>query len=76
MLHLVPPVLNFLAKSPAVTSDDVASVEGIMVAAAPVPPTNARLFKEKSKRKVLFQEGDKCSVVSVISWPQDAISAL
>lgn len=58
MLQLVPPVLNFLVKSPAVTSADVASVEGIMVAAAPVPPTNAKLFKEKASRKVLFQEGD------------------
>lgn len=55
---MVPPVLNFLVKSPAVTSDDVASVEGIMVAAAPVHPTTARLFKEKAPRKVFFQEGN------------------
>ncbi|KAK3853350.1 hypothetical protein Pcinc_040108 [Petrolisthes cinctipes] len=57
VLHLVPPMLNFLVKSPIVTSRDLASVEGVMVAAAPVPISSAKRFKEKAPKKVKFQEG-------------------
>lgn len=57
IVHLVPPILHFLVNSPAVTSNDLASVRCAMCAAAPVPPPSANALKEKAPNPVLFQEG-------------------
>ncbi|XP_050696858.1 uncharacterized protein LOC126985721 [Eriocheir sinensis] len=57
VIHLVPPTLNFLTMSNQVTSNDLASVRVAMCAAAPVPPTVAKLFKDKAPNPVIFQEG-------------------
>ncbi|XP_064097868.1 uncharacterized protein LOC135209141 isoform X2 [Macrobrachium nipponense] len=57
VVHLVPPMLNFLSKSEAVTSRDLASMRVAMCAAAPVPPSSALALKEKAPNPVLFQEG-------------------
>ncbi|XP_068216230.1 uncharacterized protein [Palaemon carinicauda] len=57
VVHLVPPMLNFLIKSPAVTSKDLASMRCAICAAAPVPPSSAVALKEKAPNPILFQEG-------------------
>ncbi|XP_063847795.1 uncharacterized protein LOC135092925 [Scylla paramamosain] len=57
ILHLVPPILNFLTMSDKVTSADLASVRGAICAAAPVPSTTSKLFKEKAPNPIIFQEG-------------------
>lgn len=57
VVHLVPPMLNFLTKSPAVTPKDLASMRVAMCAAAPVPPSSAIALKEKAPNPILFQEG-------------------
>ena len=54
---MVPPILNFLTMSDKVSSTDLASVRGAMCAAAPVPSTTAKLFKDKAPNPVIFQEG-------------------
>ncbi|XP_042889302.1 4-coumarate--CoA ligase-like 9 [Penaeus japonicus] len=56
VLHLVPPLLQFLVAHPLVTSDDLASVRSTMCAAAPCPPLAAHAFKKKVPNKVFFQE--------------------
>ncbi|KAK7084874.1 hypothetical protein SK128_003931 [Halocaridina rubra] len=57
IVHLVPPMLNFLVNSPAVTSKELETVKVFMCAAAPVPPPSAMALKEKAPHPVLFQEG-------------------
>lgn len=56
VLHLVPPLLQFLVAHPMVTPADLASVRSTMCAAAPCPPQAAHAFKEKVPNKVFFQE--------------------
>lgn len=56
-LHLVPPLLNFLATSPVVPPSLLAHTHTILCGAAPVPATSAALLKEKAERPILFQEG-------------------
>lgn len=56
VLHLVPPLLQFLVAHPLVTPADLASVRSTMCAAAPCPPQAAHAFKEKVPGKVFFQE--------------------
>ncbi|CAL4127675.1 unnamed protein product, partial [Meganyctiphanes norvegica] len=57
VLHLVPPILNFLVYHPSVTPDILTSVNSIFCGAAPVPAASAAKFKEKTKPDVIFQEG-------------------
>jgi len=49
ILHLVPPVMSFLAKSPTVKSDQLASVKFVNGGAAPFGPTLIESFMEKVK---------------------------
>ncbi|XP_063591564.1 probable 4-coumarate--CoA ligase 3 [Penaeus indicus] len=56
VLHLVPPLLQFLVAHPLVTPADLASVRSTMCAAAPCPPQAAHAFKEKLPNEVFFQE--------------------
>ncbi|XP_066953879.1 probable 4-coumarate--CoA ligase 3 isoform X3 [Macrobrachium rosenbergii] len=57
MIHLVPPLLNFLVKSPEVTRDVLSSVKSMLVGAAPVSPTEAKAFKAKFSEDIFVQEG-------------------
>ncbi|XP_050718767.1 uncharacterized protein LOC126999811 isoform X5 [Eriocheir sinensis] len=56
-LHTVPPVLNFLMQSPAVTPESMASVWYALCGAAPVSQTAAQALKEKMDKPMIFQEG-------------------
>ncbi|KAK8397194.1 hypothetical protein O3P69_004717 [Scylla paramamosain] len=56
-LHLVPPLLNFLATSPVVHPSLLSNINTILCGAAPVPTTSATLLKEKAQRPIFFQEG-------------------
>ncbi|XP_068246418.1 probable 4-coumarate--CoA ligase 3 [Palaemon carinicauda] len=57
MLHLVPPLLNFLVKSPDITRETLSSVKSMLVGAAPVSPTEAMAFKDKFSEDIFIQEG-------------------
>ncbi|XP_047471309.1 4-coumarate--CoA ligase 3-like isoform X2 [Penaeus chinensis] len=57
VLHTVPPLLQFVAASPAVAPDDLSHVHTVMCGAAPVPPAAAMALKEKVSRPIFFQEG-------------------
>ncbi|KAG7158440.1 4-coumarate--CoA ligase 3-like 3 [Homarus americanus] len=57
ILHLVPPILNFMVMSPTVTPTDLVNVEVAMCAGAPVPVTAAEALKKKAPKPILFQEG-------------------
>lgn len=56
VLHVVPPIIQFLVGHPAVTSNDLASLRVVMCAAAPCPAPAAHALKEKAPQPVFFQE--------------------
>ncbi|KAA0196683.1 hypothetical protein HAZT_HAZT003961 [Hyalella azteca] len=56
ILHLVPPLLNFLTQSPLVSAEHLASVSNVIVTGAPVHPAVAKAFTEKASQKIAFQE--------------------
>lgn len=56
-LHIVPPLLKFIAMSPAVSPADLASTHTVICGAAPVLPAAAIKLKEKLQRPIFFQEG-------------------
>merc|ERR1719493_12324 len=55
-LHLAPPLVSFLANHPAVTEDHLASLESIVVGAAPAGQALIELFHKKAPH-VRFREG-------------------
>nr|XP_045616936.1 4-coumarate--CoA ligase 5-like [Procambarus clarkii] len=57
VVHLVPPILNFLNVSPTVTSEDLSRVRVVMCAGAPIPTTSAEALKKKAPNPIFFQEG-------------------
>ncbi|KAK7085797.1 hypothetical protein SK128_024983 [Halocaridina rubra] len=57
IVHLVPPMLNSLVNSPAVTSKELETVKVFVCAAAPVPPQSVMALKEKVPHPVVFQDG-------------------
>ncbi|XP_071538506.1 probable 4-coumarate--CoA ligase 3 [Panulirus ornatus] len=57
VLHVVPPLLNFLVSSPLVTPEHLASVRSVVCTAAATPTSVAQAFKEKAPNPVIFQEG-------------------
>ncbi|KAK7075059.1 hypothetical protein SK128_006952 [Halocaridina rubra] len=56
ILHLVPPLINFVLHSPLATAEKLASVRVIPVGAAPVYPSAVEALRQKLKRNVFFQE--------------------
>ncbi|XP_037782771.1 probable 4-coumarate--CoA ligase 3 [Penaeus monodon] len=58
VLHTVPPLLQFVAASPAVAPEDLSHVHTVMCGAAPVPPAAAMALKKKVSRPIFFQEGE------------------
>merc|ERR1711974_501403 len=54
-LHLVPPLIGFLATHPAVTPDHLSSVTTIFGGAAPIGKTLLHLLKQKAPQ-VRFRE--------------------
>ncbi|XP_064088788.1 uncharacterized protein LOC135203096 isoform X2 [Macrobrachium nipponense] len=57
VLQIVPPLLNFLVKSPEATRELLSSVKAVLVGAAPVSPTEAKAFKAKFSEDIFIQEG-------------------
>lgn len=56
ILHVVPPLLQFLVAHPNVTPADLASLRVVMCAAAPCPAIAAQALKEKVPNPIFFQE--------------------
>ncbi|XP_063852383.1 probable 4-coumarate--CoA ligase 3 [Scylla paramamosain] len=56
VLHVVPPLIQFLVAHPAVTSRDLESLRVVMCAAAPCPAPAAHALKEKAPHPIFFQE--------------------
>ena len=56
-LHLVPPLVSFLASSPAITSQDLASLRQIYTGAAPAGPTLIEQFYSVAPHYTVFKEG-------------------
>ncbi|XP_042232440.1 4-coumarate--CoA ligase 3-like [Homarus americanus] len=56
VLHLVPPLLQFLVGHPLVTPAHLASVRLAMCTSAPCSPHTAHALKEKAPNPVFFQE--------------------
>lgn len=56
-LHLVPPLVGFLANHPLVTSDHLASLRQINVGAAPSGPTLISQFYKKAAPYTIYKEG-------------------
>ena len=59
VLHLVPPLLNFLVNHPMVTPKDLDSVRVVMNSAAPVPLHVAEAFRKKAPNPFFLQESKK-----------------
>ena len=55
-LHLVPPLLGFLANNPLVTQDHLKSLRRINVGAAPIGQTLISQFYKKAPKYTIFQE--------------------
>lgn len=57
-LFVVPSLLLFLASHPAVTSDHLASIEGIQSGAAPLTEGLLQKFRDKIKRTdIVIRQG-------------------
>ena len=56
-LHLVPPLMGFLANHPLVTPDHLKSLRQINVGAAPIGPTLITQFYKKAPKYTIFKEG-------------------
>ncbi|XP_045106125.1 acyl-CoA ligase lcsD-like, partial [Portunus trituberculatus] len=56
VLHVVPPLIQFLVGHPAVTSRDLESLRVVMCAAAPCPAAAAHALKDKAPNPIFFQE--------------------
>ncbi|XP_076066614.1 uncharacterized protein LOC143039986 [Oratosquilla oratoria] len=57
VLHLVTPLIQFVAQHPLVRPQDLDSVRVAMCTAAPVHPSAALALKRKAPRDIVFQEG-------------------
>lgn len=57
VLHIVPPLLNFMALNPAVPVSAWSTVHTFTCSAAPVPVSTAAILKEKAAQPISFQEG-------------------
>jgi len=77
ILHLVPPVMSFLAKSPTVKSDQLASVKFVNGGAAPFGPTLIESFMEKVKAHgTKFIEGYGLTEASPVALMQPKEGAI
>lgn len=56
VLHVVPPLIQFLVGHPDVTPNDLKSLRVVMCAAAPCPAPAAHALKEKAPNPLFFQE--------------------
>ncbi|KAI5646206.1 AMP-binding enzyme domain-containing protein [Phthorimaea operculella] len=56
VLFIVPPMVVFLGKHPAVTPAHLATIEGIVSGAAPLSESDAAAVKEKNKN-IIFRQG-------------------
>jgi len=56
-LHLVPPLVSFLANSPAVTTEHLSTLRQVNVGAAPSGPNLINQFYKKAPRYVMYKEG-------------------
>ena len=56
-LHLVPPLVSFLANSPLATRDHLKSLRQICVAAAPSGPSLISQFYKKAPHYTVYKEG-------------------
>jgi acyl-CoA synthetase (AMP-forming)/AMP-acid ligase II len=56
-LHLVPPLASFLANSPLVTREHLASLRQLLVGAAPSGPQLIEQFYRKAPKYVMYKEG-------------------
>jgi len=56
-LHIVPPLVGFLANHPMVTQDHLKSLKQISVGAAPVGPSLISQFYKKAPKNTKFYEG-------------------
>ncbi|XP_069941701.1 probable 4-coumarate--CoA ligase 3 [Cherax quadricarinatus] len=56
-LHVVPPLLQFIASSPVVSAADLDSIHTVICGAAPSYPSAVTMLKEKVSRPIFFQEG-------------------
>ena len=57
LLHLVPPLLSFLASSPAISRADLASLRQIYTGAAPAGPALIEKFYRVAPHYTVFKEG-------------------
>jgi len=56
-LHLVPPVVSFLASSPLVTKEHLAGLREVICGAAPCGASLISQFMKKAPESLLFKEG-------------------
>jgi len=56
-LHLVPPLASFLANSPLVTREHLASLRQVNVGAAPSGPQLIEQFYKKAPKYTMYKEG-------------------
>lgn len=56
-LHLVPPLIQFLAYSPEVKPEDLETVHTIIGAAAPIGAGLIHKLLDKAGKYIFFQEG-------------------
>jgi len=56
-LHLVPPMVSFLASSPLVTKQHLASLREVICGAAPCGSSLISQFMKKAPESLLFKEG-------------------
>jgi len=77
ILHLVPPVMSFLAKSPTVKSDHLASVKYVNGGAAPFGPTLIESFMDKAEPQgVKYLEGYGMTEASPVALMQPREGAI
>jgi len=67
LLHTVPPILNFLGLSPAVTAKHFESVSQVICGAAPVGEAVINMVRKKLPGDWLFQEGYGMTELSPVS---------
>ena len=74
-LHLVPPLVSFLASSPDITSEDLSSLEHINAAAAPSGQEIIRQFKSKAPNciygegAIRIKDNHKSISIARETWP-------
>jgi len=56
-IHLVPPLIGFMANSPEITKNEFVSINSIMGGAAPIGEALISRLLEKAGKYFFFQEG-------------------